>query len=650
MATSLNGPNSALLKQAFGKAPESLYNTPFPRGTTRLGGIGEAMRNPAVGVGVSVAAMAAAGIALNNLTKNSGGSSRVEGSPPFQGGQVVGAMYVVTCSWITDRWAVNGAGQKYGPIIQTITEQFSFFEVGPITGRINITNVAVGSSQVLWTGTPNRILAGGILWEYRGGTVSVVRVDGTSLQNDVAQGGNPRGQIQKQPIALPPWGDYAEPPPKLELGLNLGPVQADQPDPIYEDDPETRADEDGERRPPYASPTNLPFADIAPSASPFSAPSLSPTPETQQAIDEMTETQTQTQTQTWNADTYESPNSSDPDGIQGLKEDSDPRPLPWEVLIPLAAPLALAPVTTPTTTTTTTTGETNPNVSGSCCTPILNNQTRTDDALKGLSDQLANLGQAIDLALLQQIWEKVQKIDTWTRKFSQSLRLDRVLNLLNTALLLHNAMMLSRNLGESLSLFINNIFSIFGLEDEDGSPININQIIGGTIESVIVSIIGQDSYQGLKREWKFYNTILSSPANIKNSIENALHGLAEGMNTIGEMSGKLGNAMKKSGLLIESSLDWFSETFSFKTGRVGTLGRIIDELETANEVVENLVEVSENALEVTEEVSNITQEINVMRAAIEQKREEKTTEEANKKEASQSPSIDQSDLKKPSED
>ena len=45
--------------------------------------------------------------------------------------------------------------------------------------------------------------------------------------------------------------------------------------------------------------------------------------------------------------------------------------------------------------------------------------------------------------------------------------------------------------------------------------------------------------------------------------------------TIGNYTGKIGNALKKSGQVLESSYGWMSEKTSVKTGRLGQIQRVI---------------------------------------------------------------------------
>ncbi|MEM1971511.1 MAG: hypothetical protein QXM92_03515, partial [Candidatus Anstonellales archaeon] len=113
---------------------------------------------------------------------------------------------------------------------------------------------------------------------------------------------------------------------------------------------------------------------------------------------------------------------------------------------------------------------------------------------------------------------------------------------------IHNAMMLSRNIAETLGQLIDNTLMFFNLKDEDGEPLNIAQIIGEQITNWLKKIVGEENWNKISKEFKKWSAIYTAAANILQHLTNMLAGLAEACETIAEMVGKIGNAIKGAAL------------------------------------------------------------------------------------------------------
>ncbi|MEM8777785.1 MAG: hypothetical protein AAGF26_02705 [Cyanobacteria bacterium P01_G01_bin.49] len=287
---------------------------------------------------------------------------------------------------------------------------------------------------------------------------------------------------------------------------------------------------------------------------------------------------------------------------------------------------------------------------GGCgCSGQINASTQS------IQQSLNNAGQAADLGLLAVINTKLGDqvpggLSGWLGRFSRSLRLDRVMNVLNTMLLLHNAAMLSRSLAETVSYFINSGLQAIGIKDEDDTPININEMIGGSIESFFVTIMGQKLYTGAIDSWKKASAIYQSTMRIYDGLTNMLFGLTEGMEVLGEYTGKMGNALKRSATVLQDSYDWFDEKINFRVRRLGVMGRFINGLSTAEDITSNLTEVTENTIEIQESWGETQKEVENLRQLATERVNQKATEEEESEFDSLSPDIDLNDLAKPQEE
>lgn len=90
-------------------------------------------------------------------------------------------------------------------------------------------------------------------------------------------------------------------------------------------------------------------------------------------------------------------------------------------------------------------------------------------------------------AFLQKFLERFNKVAEW-------LHLDRVLNILIWWQTLHNAYMLSNNLGQTLTSAISNVLAAIGIKDAEGQPLEIGEIIGKTFDNAAKTALGEQTW------------------------------------------------------------------------------------------------------------------------------------------------------------
>jgi hypothetical protein len=285
-----------------------------------------------------------------------------------------------------------------------------------------------------------------------------------------------------------------------------------------------------------------------------------------------------------------------------------------------------------------------------CCTPPGVNQA--NDKL----DKLDALLDGAELALLKIIDGKLGPqlpgglagflVDKFT-KLWKSRVVDRALNLMATAAAIHNAVMLSRNIGSTLVQTLGNALSIIGIKDGDDVAQNFSTVIGDGIENIIKGLIGAENYNSLNETWSKANRIYQSAINIYQLMTDSLFGITSGLEQTAKYTGKIGNALKKSGAVLENSYNWMSEQFNFSSGKNRKIDRVIQGLQEASEVASDLESITSEFRSVTENVAEIGTQINTIKGEIGGKEEEKKNEEKDSKDSSQSPQINKSDLTKP---
>ena len=149
---------------------------------------------------------------------------------------------------------------------------------------------------------------------------------------------------------------------------------------------------------------------------------------------------------------------------------------------------------------------------------------------------------------------------TWG-KFVNSRLVDKAINLMNLALNIQNAAMLSSNLGETFLYMFSNVLSVFGIKDDDGNPFDFATIIGQQVESILITILGEETYLNANRQFNSLNRIYQAGMNTIMTISNIIDSSRNILETVGEYVGKIGNALRRSGEVAENAYQPMQEKF-----------------------------------------------------------------------------------------
>ncbi|MGF1934543.1 MAG: hypothetical protein RM347_009085 [Nostoc sp. ChiQUE02] len=141
--------------------------------------------------------------------------------------------------------------------------------------------------------------------------------------------------------------------------------------------------------------------------------------------------------------------------------------------------------------------------------------------------------------------------------------IDRVMNIMILASTIHNAAMLSNDIGQTLLGAINNVLSVIGIKNSEGEGFDVGAIIGKTFESMIKSIIGEENYTTLTINWQLANRIYQSTTNVFNSLTNAVAVITNALEVIGGTTSKLANALRTFGVVGEKAYQFFNPQPNF---------------------------------------------------------------------------------------
>jgi len=176
------------------------------------------------------------------------------------------------------------------------------------------------------------------------------------------------------------------------------------------------------------------------------------------------------------------------------------------------------------------------------------------------------------------------------------LRLDRILNLLTFAATVQNHVMLSNNLGQTLIGAFTNVLTVIGLKDDEGQPYDVGSIINSTIENIVKSIVGAENYASISEAWAKANRIYQATTNVLNSFQNITSTILSGMEVMAGNTSKIGNALRKSGEVLENAYGWMNPQPKFN--------RITQTLENLNQAGSTIQQVTQVPVDVISAITD----------------------------------------------
>jgi hypothetical protein len=243
--------------------------------------------------------------------------------------------------------------------------------------------------------------------------------------------------------------------------------------------------------------------------------------------------------------------------------------------------------------------------------------------LNGLTAGLSG----INNTLSSQILSKLNAMDNFAKTAWSATRADKVLNLINTALILHNAVMLSNSVYYTVTEIIDNVFTTFNITDHEGNDIDVSSWIGNKLQTIIQSIIGVGAYENLSTTLKRGNRIYQASANLLMNVRSIWDSTRNIAELTSENVSIIGNALRKCGVVRENSYGWMPENVNATNGFIKKMQDIQDGLEI-------LEEISSDTLNISQEFTEIDQNRTEFKTAVDNWNSDKnTTEDDNKTEA-----------------
>lgn len=249
--------------------------------------------------------------------------------------------------------------------------------------------------------------------------------------------------------------------------------------------------------------------------------------------------------------------------------------------------------------------------------------------IAGRVDQTNVTLNAVQLFMEQQMMSKLNTIDAklgpqipgggvsvflgkmfdFAKKTWDFLKVDRILNILTWIGVLHNAFMLSNTLTQSLFAMVTVVLDAFNIEDSEGNPIDVSSEVGKWTEGFFNDLLGEETVDEIQAKWAKWNRIYQAAANLLYSIQSMFYSMAEILEVISNYAGRIGNALKKSGTVLQNSFNWMNTNANYTDNRFFRfLQRTQDGVEIVEQIFSEVVSIQETAAEFYEQSEQFSKE------------------------------------------
>jgi hypothetical protein len=186
-----------------------------------------------------------------------------------------------------------------------------------------------------------------------------------------------------------------------------------------------------------------------------------------------------------------------------------------------------------------------------------------------------------------------------------SLRLGMVFQAISTWITLHNAIMLSSDIVQTLFSGIDSLIQVMGIQNPDKSAINVSEVLGKKVEELLKGMMGAANYEATKVKWNQLNRIYQATTNMLDAVTNMFSSLWNILETTGRYVSKIGNALMRAGAVMDNAYSWMDEQISVRGGRAGKLQEFVKGLEVTQDAVSSFSTITGEMVNIKENIEQL---------------------------------------------
>ncbi|MGL5078539.1 MAG: hypothetical protein ACRDBG_22300 [Waterburya sp.] len=194
----------------------------------------------------------------------------------------------------------------------------------------------------------------------------------------------------------------------------------------------------------------------------------------------------------------------------------------------------------------------------------------------------------------------VQKIQEFASTAWRATHADKILNALNTAMVIHNGIMLSNNALASVGEAATVTLQAMGIQKSDGTEFDVSEIARDKVTGMLQSILGAENYAALTKRIAAYSRIYQASANVVDIVRGITDSARSIAETTCENTGKIGNALLESGVVYENAYQEMIDKVNPSTKAATKLEKFRAGVEILENGVSSISEISSEAIEIKE--------------------------------------------------
>ncbi len=233
---------------------------------------------------------------------------------------------------------------------------------------------------------------------------------------------------------------------------------------------------------------------------------------------------------------------------------------------------------------------------GGCTTNNVTNPLRAgQSALSSKLDAISAALGGVNTGLNSSILTSLTNLTNFVRGAWSSTVIDKTLNAANFALSLHNAVMLSTNIAETVLDTVSVILDTIGISDAEGNPIDVSEFLTNVLREIVVNIIGARNFTELSIKLTAANRIYQAGMNILDNVTDLMDTVMDLDEYTGENVAKIGNALRESGVV---NLNAYSEMIEDLDAR--SRSKWLRRLDNIEEVTDNVYSIADSIRDIKE--------------------------------------------------
>lgn len=191
---------------------------------------------------------------------------------------------------------------------------------------------------------------------------------------------------------------------------------------------------------------------------------------------------------------------------------------------------------------------------------------------------------------------------------------DRVVGMMSMIASVHNAFMLSNNVGQTLFSILDNLGNIGSLilKPDGDANINSGEWVTSNLDSLFSTMLGAEVWTSVKASYKAANNIFSTSSNMYDNLRSIHNDSQELLNMVRRDTAELGNALVEEGVISEDNWDIRDPKVKIKSKSLVRLQRMNEGLEALDNKLEAIEQMTSTLLSIAQTAKEVKDNVDTL--------------------------------------